>query len=532
MSFFEIEFEILRSASHELNNTRNQIDEQANHLQIIIQDMELSLEELCMALMRVRNAIVRNGELAANYIVALNEIINTYYGAEMIAYSLVQNVLPETFFVKKQGDIQGETQKEESNNSYSLGDNITYRQSKGFIAVDILDYFRKYKPDNRVFQHETVALNDMVYQYNNDISNLLISQLALTKEIPSGDVSSNFYDSVMNVKQETKLERDLYSGLYSFIDKEFPRGIPFETYWTAIFPLTLGILGRNNPLLWGRFANDVRGFLQRLHDNSVRNSVVENSDAKEQLANYPNVSNDKMATDTRDDSSVIKPSFNTKTPEPLLVEENSDPRKEAYLGIDLNSANGKIKPEDGYEIAAYQGGGIAAGIRDDYAFVPETMSQNDQGAKISTFVDENQSKHEQTNPQSGSDQVLITPETKSDRHSEAISITAAATSSFAALGLGVKTALQDNKSGIAKENDCGDHIVPVAVAAVKKLALFSGDLRGEYKMLGMIIVLFFIGRSIAAGLSKNKQNHQTFRIGYGESAVINGGIVQDKTRRG
>ena len=67
------------------------------------------------------------------------------------------------------------------------------------------------------------------------------------------------------------------------------------------------------------------------------------------------------------------------------------------------------------------------------------------------------------------------------------------------------------------------------INAISKPAVFAGTLDGSYTILGVIVGLVFCGTAFIAGVKlKEKIKKPGFRTGDGVSAVITGGIVQEK----
>ena len=99
---------------------------------------------------------------------------------------------------------------------------------------------------------------------------------------------------------------------------------------------------------------------------------------------------------------------------------------------------------------------------------------------------------------------------------------AATTASLtASTGLGLSNKLKGGKQADGNESP---QDLPV-VAAKKSGGVFSGELKGEYVILGSAMTMLFSGISVAAGLkreSKTRSPGDRFRIGYGKSAVLNG----------
>jgi hypothetical protein len=82
-----------------------------------------------------------------------------------------------------------------------------------------------------------------------------------------------------------------------------------------------------------------------------------------------------------------------------------------------------------------------------------------------------------------------------------------------------------NKSG--KE---GMEPEPPAINAQEGQGVFSGNLKGEYVIMGTAVALIFSGMSITASVKRNKkdqENDDRFRIGYGVSALYNDGAIHE-----
>jgi hypothetical protein len=97
-----------------------------------------------------------------------------------------------------------------------------------------------------------------------------------------------------------------------------------------------------------------------------------------------------------------------------------------------------------------------------------------------------------------------------------------------AAGMGINS--QTQKGGGGDMEPEGPEL-PV-VKAEQSGGLFSGDLKGGYFLLGTGLSMMFSGMSLAAGVrNQNKDVKETagFRIGYGESAILTGGAIQERS---
>jgi hypothetical protein len=105
----------------------------------------------------------------------------------------------------------------------------------------------------------------------------------------------------------------------------------------------------------------------------------------------------------------------------------------------------------------------------------------------------------------------------------------AAVSSMAASGLGLSNKLGGAKKAsddLAKQEE-----LPV-VAAKEATGNFCGNLKGEYVVLASGLSILFSGASLKAGMGADKNKGKPddrFRIGYGTSAVLSGGAIQERS---
>lgn len=107
-----------------------------------------------------------------------------------------------------------------------------------------------------------------------------------------------------------------------------------------------------------------------------------------------------------------------------------------------------------------------------------------------------------------------------------IGVTSAA--SIAASGWGIRNQRMENKD--AEDENAQPNVS--AVSAKEAKGIFSGNLKGEYIILTLVFSLLFSGASIIAGTNIKKRKSKTderFRIGYGESAVLHGGAIQERS---
>ena len=108
-------------------------------------------------------------------------------------------------------------------------------------------------------------------------------------------------------------------------------------------------------------------------------------------------------------------------------------------------------------------------------------------------------------------------------------IGAVAASSIAASGMGLGNTLSGkNKQDSGQTNDPE---LPV-IAAKEATGNFSGNLKGDYVVLATAASLLFSGASLKAGIGTKKnavKPDDRFRIGYGTSAVLCGGAIQERS---
>ncbi|MDR0858216.1 MAG: hypothetical protein LBN97_04210 [Oscillospiraceae bacterium] len=93
------------------------------------------------------------------------------------------------------------------------------------------------------------------------------------------------------------------------------------------------------------------------------------------------------------------------------------------------------------------------------------------------------------------------------------------------------TGFEVSKSGSgSKDSDTDiDSDKAVEIAATKSGGTFSGDLSGSYVLLTTALSMLFSGGSIGAGVRKSKDlATDGFRIGYGNSAVINADSIKQR----
>lgn len=114
-----------------------------------------------------------------------------------------------------------------------------------------------------------------------------------------------------------------------------------------------------------------------------------------------------------------------------------------------------------------------------------------------------------------------------------IGLTAA--SAAAASGLGLSNKLGKKKPGMGAdgEADAAGLANQPVVAAKQNAGNFSGNLKGEYMLVGAAASIMFAGASLkagmgAAGKAKGKPDDR-YRIGYGTSAVLSGGAIQERS---
>ena len=108
-------------------------------------------------------------------------------------------------------------------------------------------------------------------------------------------------------------------------------------------------------------------------------------------------------------------------------------------------------------------------------------------------------------------------------------IGAASLASIAASGLGIGSSIRGQKGG---DGGDGDLVDPPVIATKEGAGVFSGNLKGEYYILASAISLVFAGASITAGVRSNRNGdkpNDRFRIGYGTSAVLSGGAIQERS---
>ncbi|MCL2151798.1 MAG: hypothetical protein FWH57_02385 [Oscillospiraceae bacterium] len=105
----------------------------------------------------------------------------------------------------------------------------------------------------------------------------------------------------------------------------------------------------------------------------------------------------------------------------------------------------------------------------------------------------------------------------------------AAVSSMAASGLGLSNKLGGKgKTG----GDPTEQKEEPVVTAKETVGNFSGNLKGEYVVLASALSIMFSGASLKAGMGSNKnpgKPDDRFRIGYGTSAILSGGAIQERS---
>jgi|GEM_PF-6260966 len=107
-------------------------------------------------------------------------------------------------------------------------------------------------------------------------------------------------------------------------------------------------------------------------------------------------------------------------------------------------------------------------------------------------------------------------------------IGAASVASMVASGLGIQGA-QGQGAG---DGDGLEDSKPAVVEAKQAEGVFAGDLKGNYVLIGSTLALLFSGASITAGVrnakNKDRKADDRFRTGYGVSAVLSGGAIQER----
>jgi hypothetical protein len=97
---------------------------------------------------------------------------------------------------------------------------------------------------------------------------------------------------------------------------------------------------------------------------------------------------------------------------------------------------------------------------------------------------------------------------------------------FSAVAAGAALAMNGKADG--GETDGSD--APQIIRAKQFGGIFAGDLSGEYILLATTLSLFFSGASVWASVNKTKRKpDDKFKIGYGVSAVVTGGAVQERS---
>ena len=97
--------------------------------------------------------------------------------------------------------------------------------------------------------------------------------------------------------------------------------------------------------------------------------------------------------------------------------------------------------------------------------------------------------------------------------------------SMAAAGIGI------GNVGGKGNNDMGPaEQIPLIVKAKQSSGLFAGELIGEYVLIATACSMVFSGLSLGAAVSrkKDKKPDDRFRTGYGVSAVLSGGPIQER----
>ena len=120
-------------------------------------------------------------------------------------------------------------------------------------------------------------------------------------------------------------------------------------------------------------------------------------------------------------------------------------------------------------------------------------------------------------------------DTKSSSGLAAPIIGAGAAASIAAAGVTMGSIASKGGKG-SGEGEEEEQVAPV-VETDRSQGVFAGDLNGNYVMLGSTVAMMFTGSSIAAGVMKNnkdKKPDDRFRTGYGVSAVLSGGPIQER----
>ena len=107
---------------------------------------------------------------------------------------------------------------------------------------------------------------------------------------------------------------------------------------------------------------------------------------------------------------------------------------------------------------------------------------------------------------------------------------ASGASSLAAAGLGLSHMMGSvGNKGTGADTMKQDEL-PV-VTAKESNASFAGNMKGEYALLGSALPILFSGASIMAGMGGNKSKNipdDRFKIGYGTSAILSGGAIQER----
>ena len=104
----------------------------------------------------------------------------------------------------------------------------------------------------------------------------------------------------------------------------------------------------------------------------------------------------------------------------------------------------------------------------------------------------------------------------------------AAVSSVAASGIGLGKKLIGSKK---TDGQAAQAEAPV-VKAKEATGNFSGNLKGEYIVMAAAASILFAGASLKAGIGAGKKEAKPddrFRIGYGTSAVLSGGAIQERS---